>query len=380
MGPALMGILARHVASRFLWNFAALFGALYLFGVGIDVVISTNKFLEAADLAVRQGLVQSRLMGFVVMLLDFHGPRIFQFLQFMVGMVSVGAMGFTFSQMHRARELTAIMAAGIDLRRIALVVLLAALGLNLVQLASQEWILPRLAPKLVRTHADMVEGRGSSFPVPLSRDASGKLLQASAFDPTTGRLAGLIVLERDERGRARTRISADAARWDAAREVWVLEGGKAIRLPDSPQARATTEAGEFERPADEVATNLGPESILTRRFRIYGQMLSTPQLLELRDGGGPDRTLAGRLLASRILGPLVNLLVLASAIPYFLLREPRGMLGQSLRAAAFAVPVSITALTLTTVPLSGLPPLLGAAIPAALLLPWAAWRLSALRS
>lgn len=375
-----MGILARHVASRFLWNFAALFGALYLFGVGIDVVISTNKFLEAADLAVRQGLVQSRLMGFVVMLLDFHGPRIFQFLQFMVGMVSVGAMGFTFSQMHRARELTAIMAAGIDLRRIAIVVLLAALGLNLVQLASQEWILPRLAPKLVRSHSDMVEGRGSSFPVPLSRDASGKLLQAASFDPTTGDLTGLVVLERDEGGRARTRISADAARWDPVREVWVLQGGKAIRLPDSPQARASADTGDFERPADEVATNLGPESILTRRFRIYGQMLSTPQLLELRDGGGPDRTLAGRLLASRVLGPLVNLLVLAAAIPYFLLREPRGMLGQSLRAAAFAVPVSITALTLTTVPISGLPPLLGAAIPAALLLPWAAWRLSALRS
>jgi lipopolysaccharide export LptBFGC system permease protein LptF len=375
-----MGILARHVASRFLWNFAALFGALYLFGVGIDVVISTNKFLEAADLAVRQGIASSRFMGFVVMLLDFHGPRIFQFLQFMVGMVSVGAMGFTFSQMHRARELTAIMAAGIDLRRIAFVVLLAALALNLVQLASQEWILPRLAPRLVRSHSDMVEGRGSAFPVPLSRDASGKLLQAASFDPATGRLTGLIVLERDARGRARTRISAESARWDATREVWVLDGGKAIRLPDSPNARAAADSGEFERPADEVATNLGPESILTRRFRIYGQMLSTPQLLELRDGGGPDRTLAGRLLASRVLGPLVNLLVLAAAIPYFLLREPRGMLGQSLRAAAFAVPVSITALTLTTVPLSGLPPLLGAAIPAALLLPWAVWRLSALRS
>jgi hypothetical protein len=109
-------------------------------------------------------------------------------------------------------------------------------------------------------------------------------------------------------------------------------------------------------------------------------MLSTPQLLELRDGGGPDRTLAGRLLAARVLGPIVNLLVLIATIPYFLLREPRGMLGQSLRAAAFAVPVSITALTLTTVPISGMPPLLGAAIPAALLMPWAAWRLSALRS
>jgi hypothetical protein len=56
------------------------------------------------------------------------------------------------------------------------------------------------------------------------------------------------------------------------------------------------------------------------------------------------------------------------------------MLGQSLRAAAFAVPVSITALTLTSVPVQGLPPLLAAALPAAALMPWAAWRVSSLRS
>ena len=375
-----MGILSRHVAGRFLWNFAALFAALYLFGVGIDVVVSANKFIEAADLAVREGVAGSRLTGFVLMLLDFHGPRVFQFFQFMVGMVTVGAMGFTFSQMHRARELTAIMAAGIDLRRVAMVVLGTALALNLLQVLSQEFVLPRLAPRLVRTHSDLVTGAGTSFPVPLTRDASGRLIQAAAFDPLSGEVSGLVALERDAGGRARTRISAASARWDAAREAWILREGKAIRLPDSPQERQQADAGDFERPVDALPTNLGPESILTRRFRIYGQMLSTPQLLELRDGGGPDRSLAGRLLAARVLGPLVNLLVLAATIPYFLLREPRGMLGQSLRAAAFAVPVSITALTLTSVPVQGLPPLLAAALPAAALMPWAAWRVSSLRS
>jgi hypothetical protein len=80
------------------------------------------------------------------------------------------------------------------------------------------------------------------------------------------------------------------------------------------------------------------------------------------------------------MGPAVNLLVLAVAIPFFLLREPRGLLQQSLRAAAFAVPASITAITLTTLPMAGLPPMLAAALPAAVLLPIAVFRLSALRS
>ena len=375
-----MRILDRYVVSRFLWNFVALFSALYLFGVAVDVVISTSKFLEAADIAVREGRAGSRFTGFVVMLLDFHGPRVFQFFQFMVGMVSVGAMGFTFAQMHKARELTAMMAAGIDLRRPGACVLAAAAALNLFQLVNQEVVLPRLAPKLVRLHSDMVNNRGSEFPVPLTRDAAGLLLQADSFDPDTASMRGLVVLERDAQGRARTRISAPSATWDAAREAWILTQGRAIRVPEGPTPALTRDAGEFERPVDEVRTSLGPESLLTRRFRIYGQMLSTPQLLELRDGGGGDRLQASRLLAGRALGPVVNLLILVAALPYFLLREPRNLLRQSLLAAAFAVPVSITALTLTSLPMPGLPPLVGSALPAAILLPVAAWRFSALRS
>ncbi|MFM7807897.1 MAG: LptF/LptG family permease, partial [Planctomycetota bacterium] len=256
----------------------------------------------------------------------------------------------------------------------------AAAALNGLQLVNQELVLPRLAPKLVRFHSDMIANRGSAFPVPLTRDAAGLLLQADSFDPDTGVMTGLVALERDDRGRARTRVSAPSATWDAAREAWILKQGKSIRLPDGPGRSIGGDAGDFERPVDEVRTNLGPESLLTRRFRIYGQMLSTPQLLELRDGGGGDRVQAGRLLAARALGPVVNLLVLVAALPYFLLREPRNLLQQSLRAAAFAVPASITALTLTTLPMPGLPPLLGCALPAALLLPVAAWRFSALRS
>ncbi len=375
-----MRILDRYVAGRFLWNFLALFGALYLFGVAVDVVISTSKFIEAADIAVREGRAGSRFTGFVLMLLDFHGPRVFQFFQFMMGLVCVGAMGFTFAQMHRARELVAMMAAGIDLRRVAACVLVVAAGLNALQLANQEWVLPALAPKLVRFHSDMLANQGSAFPVPLTRDAAGLLFQADRFDPDTGRLDGLVVLERDQLGRARTRTSARAATWDASRDAWILQEGRTIRLPERPEAAIGVDLREFERPADEVRTSLGPESLLTHRFRIYGQMLSTAQLLELREGGGADRSLAGRLLVSRALAPLVNLLVLAAAVPFFLLREPRSLLQQSLRAAAFAVPASITALTLTTVPVSGFPPMLAAALPAALLLPLAAWRISALRS
>ena len=125
-----MAILDRHVVARFLWNFVLLFGAIFAFGVAVDVMLNTPRFLEAADALVREEVTGSRWIAFPLVLLDFHGPRVFQFFQFMVGMVSVGAMGFTFAQMHRARELVAIMAAGIRLRRTAAAVLWAAAALS----------------------------------------------------------------------------------------------------------------------------------------------------------------------------------------------------------------------------------------------------------
>lgn len=375
-----MAIIDRYVISRFLWNFLALFGALYLFGIAVDVVLNTSKFLEAADLAVRSGRVASRWSGVFVMLADFHGPRVFQFYQFMVGMVAVGAMGFTFAQMHKSRELTALMAAGINLRRPAMALVVAAIGLQVIQLVNQEWILPQLAPKLVRLHSDLVANWGAAFPLPLTRDANGLLLQADSFDPESGELRGVVALERDAKGQARSRMSAPIATWDADREAWILQQGQIIRLPARTEVGSSTAVDTAEESLDEIATNLGPESILSRRFRLYGQMLSTPQLLELRDGGSSDRMLSNRLLAARLLGPIVNLLILIAAIPFFLLRDPCNLLQQSLRAASFAVPVSIAALTLTTVPLATLPPALAAAIPTAALLPIAVWRFTSMRS
>ena len=55
----------------------------------------------------------------------------------MVGLLCVGAMGFTFSQMHRTRELVAIMAAGVPLRRCVWAVVGAALALNLLAVDQQ---------------------------------------------------------------------------------------------------------------------------------------------------------------------------------------------------------------------------------------------------
>ena len=72
--------------------------------------------LSAAAAAVKEGRFGSRTVAVIALLADYQAPRVFQFFQFMIGLLCVGAMGFTFAQMHRTRELVAILAAGVPLR------------------------------------------------------------------------------------------------------------------------------------------------------------------------------------------------------------------------------------------------------------------------
>ena len=112
-----MWLIDRYIARRFLANFFILLVMLYVFAVSIDLILQLDEFVKAARETVGPdaGLL-TLIAALIGMVVDFHGPRIFQFYAYMVGLVSVGAMGFTFAQMHRARELVAMLSSGVQLR------------------------------------------------------------------------------------------------------------------------------------------------------------------------------------------------------------------------------------------------------------------------
>jgi hypothetical protein len=77
---------------------------------------------------------------------------------------------------------------------------------------------------------------------------------------------------------------------------------------------------------------------------------------------------------------LVNLLVLAIAVPFFLQRGPVNMLQMSVLCAAASVPAIIVSAIVMAAPIGGLPPAVAVAIPIALLTPVAVARISWLPS
>lgn len=369
-----MNLLDRHIVARYLANFALLLGLLFVFAISIDVVVQFDRFSDAARIrAEATGRPHSLVLAHAI--LDFHGPRIFQFFAFMTGLVGIGAAGFTLVQMHRARELVAIMAAGVPLHRVAAAILAAQLGIVLLQLADQELVLPKLATRLVREHDAILERGVETFEAPLMRDGDGDLLYARDVDPRTGTATSLLVLERDEDGTAVARITAESAEWDEAAEGWRLEDGRRMETESAEGRQASRETIDF------WATDLSPRMLLARRSLNYAQMLSLSQLRDLRDAGEETDPRLERTIFGRFSGALVNLLVPMIALPFFLVRNPgTAMLSRSLHAAAVSIPLLIGALAAMTVAVPGLPAGVGAFLPVAVLLPIAVARMAYLRT
>jgi lipopolysaccharide export LptBFGC system permease protein LptF len=362
-------LLDRYILVRFLSNFVMLFTLLFVFAVSIDIFVQLDEFVSAAEAAVERGQFGNLVTALVVAVVNFHGPRVFQFYAYLLGLTAVGAMGFTLAQMHRHKELVAVLASGISMHRVAMPFLVATVGLNALQMLNQEFALPRLAPLLVRTHDDIL-GRGlGAFEVPLVSDGRGTLLQSTSFNPATETLGPLTVLVRDTDGRTLERISADAARWDVERSAWILVEGVSLRRV--PVDRGTGAIGEetVREPIGMFETSLSPRALTVRRYRQYAQMLSLAQIAEIAESGAGIATdELARYRYSRLAVVLVNMLVLIIALPSFLLREPTSLLRQSVLCAVYTVPVALGAFILMNVSLPGLQPGVAVFFPAVILL------------
>lgn len=375
-----MPLLDRWIAARFFVNFVLIFALMCVFAISIDTIVQLDSYFDAAERAIKAGSYSSLWIAVPIAVLDFNLPRIFQFYAFLLGLCSVAAMGFTLVQMVRARELVAMMSAGLSLWRVGLAMVFVAVLLNILQLINGEVLLPKLAPLLVREHKAILRASVASFPINLVKDGQDQLILAESFDPATETITNLLVLERDEKGAATRRIEAPLANWNESAGGWDLQDG----VSAGRSAPGAGEGREVRIDKKEsiafVASDLSPKAILARRFRGFAQLLSTPQITELAREGGIDQSVATRLIGQRFAGCCVNLLMLVICMPFFLVRVPQKMLQSSVMCAATAVPGLLGALIIMTVEISSLPATVGVFLPVALLLPIAAARMGSLKT
>lgn len=378
-----MTTLDRSIARQFLFNTCALLVLLFSFVVAVDVSLNIDRFLRAAErmLDGEQPSGVRKLLVAALLVADLWWPKLLQLFSYMVGLALVGAMGFTLTQMVRHRELVAALAGGISLRRLARPVLVVAALMIGLKIADQEFVLsdPRIAPLLTRDHGDAGSREWSAFNVPPTADGAKRVFMAGEFVPSEQRLIRVYVWDRDAQGRTTTMTSAPEAVWRNG--AWELSGARVERLVLAPTGVEADPGAAGPVGPDgtlRIATDLDPPSLLLRRYASFSQSLSWRQISAMLKSPRLDPAMRQRLERarwSRVSTAASTYLTLVITLPFFLVREPRNMLVQSLKCAPVGIFALLGSVFGAAVDVPGLPVQLSVFLPVLILIPIAiaAW-------
>ncbi len=384
-----MSTLDRYIIRTFLINFvvlAAVFGSLF---VVVDLLVDFDEFVDAGkEFAPDYGGV---LPATLAKIFEWYFPLILLLYVNASGLIVVCAMGFTLVQLHRSRELIALLASGVSMYRIAAPILIAGFALNVLTFPIQELVIPDYADKLVRSKSHLELRAGRHYPVWYAADGQGNLLSAGRFINQEDRLELVTVMRRDETGAAIGRITADQARWVESfqpdestppeqyvlvgREGWLFTGagGYEVGVEHVDPAASPTRLADIEpRPTRFLPSNLSPRVLMARRATLLPKLLSIRELHEMRSNEAVDAKQRAKLTQSiwtRFSLQVVNVLILVMGLPFFLLRTPKNLLGQSVKAAGICVGAWGNGLIMLSIGTGTLPPVAAAWLPVVIYLP-----------
>jgi len=340
-----MKILDRYIIRQFLVNYLVLLAVLMLLIIMLDLIFNLDEFVQVAE-RVEDAGAWSKFAAVVGAIFNFYWPKVFLFFIYAAGVLPIGAAGFTLAGMIRNRELTAMLAGGVSLYRVALPLLLVGCVLSCLTLIDYELIVPRLREKLIVEHHHVKEGGIGpyrlQFVPDLGPDRNGDglpdrslLLNAAEFDADDQTMTRVSILERNARGKATRRITAAQAIWNDERRGWELIDGFAVTSADRNATGATPTDPE---PVDFIDSELGPTMVMLHRNARLRQLLSLGELgrlMESQSGVVTDEMHAElqRIRHGRFSMILTNVLILAMGLPFFLVRGPANLLRQSVMAA-----------------------------------------------
>ena len=372
--------LTLYIMKRMAINFAVLFALFFFLGAVIDVTVNLDEFSGSSSDASGVLGFFSRLVLIIHDALWFEGPRFFQVFAYLHGVIAIGAMGFTAANMIRSREFDAIMAAGISLRRVAIPFLYIMAGISVLALINQEYILPKVAPLLLRDHGESSSKMAGSFMVPFTPDQNGSLLIAPLLNPVDSVLTEPSFLERDEQGRMVRQVQATSATWDAATNSgWKLKDGTATRILFD----ASTGEAEIMKPSpvDFYETDLTPHILTLHRYGQYIGMLSMSQLNEmLIVAGAFDKPLLKRHWYARFASIALNFLAMIIIIPFFVTKDAVVVSRQAVKSGAIALTILFGGTVVMIMPFEGIPAMVSVFIPAIVLIPIALFRSMTIRT
>lgn len=309
-----MKILDKYVIKNFLIGYAIAFAVLMGLRVIIDMFVHLDEFTEKSEIG-----TWAVLENIVI----YYGLNSTLYFRDFAGMITVVAASFSFGRMVRSSELVAVMASGVSLKRLITPIVILATLLTGLLVIDQEFIIPPLAPKLVRDH-DAERGK-ESYDVWFMADGTGALICSDRFDVETSTFHLPTIVKRRKKPPPNEweweitgLIRAEKAVYNRKTGVWDLTEGRIIEKDSiqGPQPIATYDSGD-----------LMPQDVPVRRTAQFKTLLSSSQLGQLAKQQTKIKDLAQLWSQKhfRITDPIINLIMLMLSLPILVCRDPKAM-------------------------------------------------------
>jgi len=319
-----MSTLDRYILRALLFNYVIALLVMISLYILLDLFVNIDEFTESGDSF-------GTLVGNVG---SFYAAHALLYFSQLSGVITLFACLVTLARLRRGNELTAMLASGVSLYRVAVPIVAFGLGTSVLWYLDVEVVIPRVAHRLARAHEDATGSRARG--VWFVKDADQALLSALEFTPADSQMRHLLVLRRDEAGAATSVIEADRAWWEPIPGhphggVWQLERG-VHRRRVAEGSGLGPRVSMSPHPVASYETPLNPEGIEARQARQWLSYTPASRLTQLAQDDPDLLPRIRQIKHGRFAAPLVHLLMLLLGLPFFLGREPANVIADSARA------------------------------------------------
>ncbi len=371
----------RYIIWNFLVNYLLALSVLVGMYILLDIIVNFDLFTRGASY-IHSGLL-SAAAGLLGEIVSFYMYRTLVIFQMMSGVIPLLAAGFTMIRMTRHRELTALLASGVSLYRVAAPVVLCALGFTLLVVLDQEVLMPANINKLLRKHGQVAATFVQNEPIYFIPESDHSLVLATSYDPRTKTLRNIRIIERTAAGIPTARILAKKAVWDPGAGEGPMRGGWLMNDVVQINERKAVDPNRRPEPVKQMIyyTPLNPEQLKLMFEKKAVDYLSTAQINRMIVVSPPaTRAALEKIMYTRISQLVMNMVMLLLGIPFLLTREPGALVKNMFLCSMVSGACFITTFVMYQLAGSGLSPFAGAAAPVILFGPLAVVMLDTLRT
>jgi lipopolysaccharide export system permease protein len=377
-----MRILDRYIVKSFVFNYLLALGVMVGMYTLLDLVVNFDSFTKsAAVVAATQAapVHQSSLAlaGTAIgNILDYYSYQMLVIFQLVSGAIPLLAAGFTMVRMTRHHELTAMLASGVSLHRIAAPVIFVSVVFAGLAVLNQEFVVsnPTIVQKLLRRQDEIGMQIARTQPINFVEDSDGSLLIASDYDAVTKQMKDVLIVQRDHNGSPTGHIVADSATWQQLpgepTETWVMRG---VVQDDDRLDADPTKRFVGKMPMQEYHTGLTPAQLDLMFQKKAVDYLSSRQVRDLAASSPPaNQPTLYKIMYLRVTQPLMNIVMLLVGIPFLLTREPNRLIKNMMYCTVVSGFVFVATFVVFQMAGTKIDPLLGAWLPVMVFGPLAA--------